>query len=88
MRSRAALKEADLLEDNGFRAFLEAAAAWVGHVLTHRISCHLDGSQDPPCVYDYLSRAEDVFSCQVCACATCAAVCVAQPDVVCTACLA
>lgn len=64
MRSRAALKEADL-EGQGFRTFMEAAAAWVSHVLTRRIPRRLDGGQDPNRIYSFLGRAEDVFSCQV-----------------------
>ncbi len=64
MRSRAALKEADL-EGQGFRTFLDAAAAWVSHVLTRRIPRRLDGGHDPNRIYGFLNCAEDVFSCQV-----------------------
>jgi hypothetical protein len=64
MRSRGALREADVGR-KGVASILDAAAAWVSCVLTRRLVRQLDGPMEATRVYAYLSRAEDVFSCQV-----------------------
>jgi hypothetical protein len=67
MKSRGALREGDL-GGEGVASFMDAAAAWVSCVLTRRLVRQLDGPLEPARIFGYLSRAEDVFSCQVGAC--------------------